>query len=513
MKPLMPFLVVPMLVLFLLSALFAFPVPEPLFAGACVAAAAAGFALVMGSPLRLGRVTGRETGGVELGSSTMDDLHARLADLAAKAQVIENTADAEKRSMTPEEVAEVKKIQVAFHEVEEEIAAREATASMKDKLNAPQPRITKPVDVVPNPESEDKPRAYGSGVTGGLPSGTTKGSWGFRSMGDFTLAARATALGQRGDPRIMNAPSTFGSEGVSSDGGYAVPPDFRQNIMKTVLGEESLLARCDQQQTSGNSLTLPKDSVSPWDTANGVQVAWMGEGSDFAKSKPSLGKIETKVHKIGALVALTDELVEDAGALTAWLNSKVPEKLTSALNDTIINGDGNGKPLGILQSAATVSVAKEAGQAADTVNANNVAKMYARMYGPCRQRAVWLVHSDVEAQLNVMSIGNQPVYLPPGGLSASPFGMLYGRPVLPMEACDELGDKGDIIFADLSQYLAVLKTGGLKTDTSMHLYFDSGHQAVRFALRIGGQPYWDAPISRKNGSSSLSAFVTLDARA
>ena len=90
------------------------------------------------------------------------------------------------------------------------------------------------------------------------------------------------------------------------------------------------------------------------------------------------------------------------------------------------------------------------------------------------------------------------------------------RPVLKLcraEACQALGTVGDIILADLSNYLAVVKSGGLKTDTSIHLFFDQNATAFRFVFRMNGQPWLSAPIARKNGSNTLSHFVSLDTRA
>jgi HK97 family phage major capsid protein len=64
---------------------------------------------------------------------------------------------------------------------------------------------------------------------------------------------------------------------------------------------------------------------------------------------------------------------------------------------------------------------------------------------------------------------------------------------------------------DLSQYMSVVKAGGIRQDVSIHLFFDYDITAFRFVLRVGGQPWWNAPITRQNGLSR-SPFVTLAAR-
>jgi HK97 family phage major capsid protein len=446
--------------------------------------------------------------------NTMDLLQARLVDLQEKATVVENVADAEQRSLTDDEVKQLKDIRAEFASVEAEIEVRNANKDMASRIAAPNRRQTTPPDLEDSTDRNEEvevPRP--ARFSGGMPSGATKGSWGFRSMGEWAIAARRTKNGKV-DPRIMNAPSTYGQEGNDADGGFAVPPDFRTEIMKFIQGEDSLLSRTDQQVSQSNSLSLPLDSTTPWQTSGGVIGGWFGEGQALTASKPSLGQLETKLNKLGALVPLTEELMQDVPAMTRWLNTKVPEKFNSLLNTAIVAGTGVGQPQGLLNAACKVTQAAVSGQGASTVVFKNITQMWGRFYAALRPRAVWLINQDVEQQLQTMVVPGgtpaYPAYLPPGGLSDKPYATLMGRPVLPFEACSALGTEGDIILTDLSQYLSVLKAGGMRSDVSIHLYFDSDHTAFRFVLRAGGQSYWPAAVTRQNGSNTLSPIVTLN---
>lgn len=459
--------------------------------------------------------------------AVMDQLHTQLANVAEQARLIENTADAENRAMTSEEVENVQKLHAEFEGIEAEIDARVRAQKMDERLRTPRERVTQPeaLDVEANADDGDeqpahvpqaRPRAAGAKparFTGGEPTGARKGSGGFRSFGEFAIAAKATHNG-KGDPRIMNAPSSYGQEAVGADGGFALPPDFRQSIMKTVMAEDSLLGRTDQQTTSSNAITLPLDTTTPWQTSGGVLGAWMGEGATIAGSKPQLGQLECRANKLGALVPVTDELLEDVPAMTRWLETKVPEKFSAMINEAIINGDGVMKPRGMLNSTCKITQAAESGQGAGTVVAKNILKMWGRLYGKLRPNAVWLINQDVEQQLQQLTMPgtnpSQPAYMPPGGFSQSPYASLLGRPIIPLEACQAVGTEGDIILCDPTQYLTVLKSGGMRSDVSIHLYFDSDHTAFRFVMRIGGQSYWPAAIARAHGSNTLSPIVTLN---
>jgi len=342
---------------------------------------------------------------------------------------------------------------------------------------------------------------------------------GFRHFGDFAACVRMASGGDAnalGKLQILAAVGPGANEGAGTDGGFLVPPDFRDTIMRKVMGEESLLSRCDQITTASNNVVLPKDEVTPWGTS-GIRVYWESEANQLTASKPAFDQITMRLNKLTALVRVSDELLDDSPALDGYLRSKTPEALTSVINLAIVQGNGVGKPLGIMLSPALVTVSAETSQPADTIHHRNIVKMFTRMHAPCRARSVWLIHPDAEAQLHLMSFRDGtstpvPVYLPPGGLSASPYGTLLGRPVLPLQAMETVGDLGDIILADMTQYLVLLKTGGLRTDVSMHLYFDYGQQAYRFTLRMTGTPWWSSAITQRDGANTQSCFVTLASR-
>jgi HK97 family phage major capsid protein len=129
---------------------------------------------------------------------------------------------------------------------------------------------------------------------------------------------------------------------------------------------------------------------------------------------------------------------------------------------------------------------------------------------------VWLVNQDTLPQLYTMSLsvgtGGAPIFMPAGGLSQSPYNTILGRPVLPIEQCATLGTVGDIIFADLGGYILAEK-GGLQSDMSIHVKFDTDESTFRFVMRIDGQPERATPLTPYKGSNTTSHFVTLQTRA
>jgi HK97 family phage major capsid protein len=241
----------------------------------------------------------------------------------------------------------------------------------------------------------------------------------------------------------------------------------------------------------------------------------LGEGDKFSQSGLKFKQLSPPLGKLGILVPVTDELLQDAAALGPVLSSLAQAELRFAVENEILNGTGSsGQMGGILGSAALVTVSKEGSQGA-TVEYANVLKMWARMWARGRANAVWLVGPGVETQLFQMSLtvgdGGAPVFLPSGGASATPYASLFGRPVIFCEQLPALGDKGDILLADLSQFLVVDK-GGPQGQSSIHVRFEYGETLFRFVWRVGGMATWAAPMSPYSGSDSLSAYVCLEAR-
>ena len=453
---------------------------------------------------------------------TIQEMREAQAAAHANGAAIAAAADAEGRQLSTDDMDRLENFQLEFRGLDDQIAKKQILADQAEKLSAVSERRTS--DVEPTTE----PRGV-SRITGGTFRNDDRGMWGFRDLGEWANAvARANRPGApQMDERLrteLRADPDGANEAIDSEGGFAVPPDARRDINQLIRGEDSLLGRCDEITTGSNRLTVPTDETTPWGSA-GIQAYWDGEQSQATQSKPSIQEVGVTLHKLRALAPVTDELLEDNSAMAAYLNRKAPEVLTYKINEAIVQGTGAGQPLGILTSGGKVEVAKVGSQVADTVVGLNAIEMWSRLYAPSRPKAVWLINQDVEPELlTLMKVGKLDtgasdtgwgavLYTPAGGLSGAPYGTLFGRPVIPTQACETLGDAGDIILADLGQYLAPVKGGGIRSSSSIHLWFDWDVTAFKFTFRMGGQPWLSAPISPRDGSTTLSPFVTLAVRA
>jgi HK97 family phage major capsid protein len=315
--------------------------------------------------------------------------------------------------------------------------------------------------------------------------------------------------------------ATGAGEGSPSDGGFLVQTDFSQEIRDGIMAAGELMKRVFMIPISSGANSMKMNAIDETSRVDGsrwggVRAYWLAEAGSLTATRPKFREITMTLHKLGGLFYATDELLGDAGALERIARAGFETELMFKAEDAIFRGDGSGKPLGFLNAPCTISQAKEGGQTATTIVFENIIKMWSRMPSRSRANAVWLINQDIEPQLMQMFLsvgtGGVPVYMPANGVVDSPFARLLGRPVIPVEYAPTLGSKGDINLVDLSHYLGIEK-GSATWASSMHVQFLTDEMTFRIIWRLDGQPSLASALTPYQGTTTLSPFVNLAARA
>lgn len=435
---------------------------------------------------------------------TVTQYREDISNLTKKVGDLDAVAIAENRDLNDTEITLKNDILDRIEETEKTVLAMERQETIIDRLAKPAERKTVEKDksdykVGIDNRSKDKFQSFGQQMAAVMVAGTHGGST---------------------DPRLFNAASGL-NETTPSDGGFLVQTEYSDQILKNVWDTGMILPKISKITLSGNTNSMELNGLDETSRVNGsraggIAVYTVAEAAAATASKPKFRKINLKLNKLMGLCYATDELLEDTNALAQTITEGFRDEFDFKLTDHIINGSGAGEALGILNSGCVVSVSKETGQAAGTIVFENINNMWSRLMAKSRPNAVWIINQDCEPQLNQMSIavgtGGVPVYMPAGGVSVSPYGTLFGRPVVPIEQCQTVGTTGDIMLCDFSQYKAIDK-GGLKGDVSIHVQFLVDEQVFRFTYRFDGQPLLGSPITPFKGTNTLSHFIKLDSRA
>ncbi len=337
----------------------------------------------------------------------------------------------------------------------------------------------------------------------------------FKSMGEFLFAVRDAAnVPSQIDKRLLPLKTASGATGLAETqptaGGFLVQPTFSAGLFERMNPTGSLLSLFSIDGIGPNSNSMvynAEDETSRADGSRhgGVRGYWGAEAGSLTSSKPTFREVTLRLNKIHALIYATDELLEDASALDAYVNRVAPEELRFKVEDALINGDGVGKPLGILKSNALATPLRT--NAATIILADVLAMWSRRWVGA--QDYIWLIDPSCGPQLWAMTVGSYTAaFMPPAGVSGPMYGTLLGRPVIETEYQVPMTTTGDILLIAPSQYQLIDK-GGVKAASSIHVSFLTDETAYRFTYRIDGQPMWNSALTPKSAGSTVSPFVSL----
>jgi HK97 family phage major capsid protein len=355
--------------------------------------------------------------------------------------------------------------------------------------------------------------------------------WPREEAGQFFQAVRAMGMSTRRLPAGMNdelretftRAITGQGTAVEDEGGWAVPQTIAATILQHMHQEGQVVSRCQNVPiTVGNSTKwnvineTDRSATGKGGRYGGITWGRVGEGGTGTASKIYNKQVGLELKKMVGLVYLTEEQLEDGPQVMSLITTIVPKAGNFTIEDEIINGVGGPNIEGVLNTPSLVTVDAEVGQGAATIVRENIENMWNRLIGSSRANAAWFINQDAEVQLGrmvlVIGTGGVPVYMPTGGLTTTGFSSLMGRPVIPIEHCAALGTVGDIILADMSQFLYATK-GGITSQQSIHVRFLEGETVLRFTLRNDGKGWWSAPLTAAKGGTTRSPFVVLATRA
>jgi HK97 family phage major capsid protein len=445
----------------------------------------------------------------------------RLEEILAAAEAIMRAADAELRELTQDEQEQMTNHLAEAERIRSELDLRRSM----NAWGARQGRRTTP-DALP----EDR-RAVTLGASGRI---------GVRSADDlFGATLRGERAGYRGaaefflpiikghvPPRIVAAGAA--NEGSGTDGGFTLPGFVTAEVYDRMVSQSAFVpyARVyGVRRGQGGAVTIPaRDDAEPGtEGVDGAQAQWLGESEPGERRKTKFRAVVLRLKKLAAYVAYTLELEEDSGiALDSYLTTAMGDRHAEGLDQAVVRGTGVGQPLGILNAAATITVGAEGGQTADTLTAANLLNMAARMAPQFWNGARWWVHPTCIPQLSRVAA----TATTDSGGAASGYGSpmrvvdfdgttgewrILGRPVAITDRCSTLGDRGDVIFADMAQYALAMGPQISVARSNAEGWF-SAEFDLRAIMRADGQPLVEAAQTLRNSTVTASPFVTLGAR-
>jgi HK97 family phage major capsid protein len=256
-----------------------------------------------------------------------------------------------------------------------------------------------------------------------------------------------------------------------------------------------------------------------------VVFRWVSEAATRPETEPAFRQTELTAWELSGYLLASNTLLQDnAVGLDAWITQLITWGIEWQSDYAFLQGDGVGKPMGILNAPATVAVTK-------TVSAKfvypDVAAMMGTLYWMLRgsKALVWVIHPSVikyVLQLNDSSASSttgRMLFIPiDQGAQAKidesdgvqSIGWLHGIPVMVSQKLPAIAASvtGSVLLADCSKYIVAPRME-MEIATSPHVQFLQNQMAWRVVARMDGQPWLAGPVYYADGSTAASPFVAL----
>ncbi|PIE71626.1 MAG: phage major capsid protein [Deltaproteobacteria bacterium] len=257
--------------------------------------------------------------------------------------------------------------------------------------------------------------------------------------------------------------------------GYIVPDEFERKMVQALQDNDIMRSLCKVISTAS-------DRKIPIVTGNST-ASWMSENGTYTPSDVTLDQKTLEAFKMGVLTLASEELAYDAGFnLADFLSENFGRVMGDLEEAAFINGDGSGKPTGIIVGAQVGVTA--AGTSA--VTTDELIDLVHSLKRPYRKRAVFLMSDDMLKLIRKLK-DSDGRYLYEEALRADVPSTLLGRPVHISDnvPAPTAGNKA-IAFGDFSYYWIADRQGRYFQELR-EKYADTGQIGYRANQRVDGK--------------------------
>jgi HK97 family phage major capsid protein len=233
-------------------------------------------------------------------------------------------------------------------------------------------------------------------------------------------------------------------EGVDASGGYLVPEEYDSRLIDK-LSEENIVRKLATTITTSGEHKINIAGTKP-------AAAWIDEGEALTFGDATFAQKNLDAHKLHVAVKVTEELLYDnAFNLEGYIIDQFAQALANAEEDAFLNGDGEGKPLGIFSDDGGAEVGVTA--ASDkSITADEVISLIYSLKRPYRKKAKFILNDQTISALRKLKDNNgQYIWQP--ALQAGEPDRLLGYEVLTSQFAPTIeAGKPAIAFGDFSYY-------------------------------------------------------------
>ena len=249
-------------------------------------------------------------------------------------------------------------------------------------------------------------------------------------------------------PAVMDALQV----GTDSEGGYLVPDEFEKTLVEALTEENVFRKLAHVINTESGDRKIPV-------VASKGTASWVDEEGLIPESDDSFGQVSIGAYKLGTLIKVSNELLHDSVFdLESYISREFARRIGSKEEDAFFNGDGTGKPTGILHATLGAEVGVTAASQTE-IKADEIIDLFYSLKAPYRKRAVWILNDSTVKAIRKLKDGNGNYIWQPSVAAGVPDTIL-NRPYKTSSYVPEIGaGKKCMAFGDFSYYWIADRSG------------------------------------------------------
>ena len=264
--------------------------------------------------------------------------------------------------------------------------------------------------------------------------------------------------------------------GVDTEGGYLCPDTFENQLVTGLTAKNVVRGLAHVISTSSGQHKIPV-------VANRGTASWVEEEGPIPEGDDTFGQQYIGAHKVGTLIKVSEELLNDSAFdLEAYFVAEFARRIGNKEEEAFLNGDGAGKPTGILNDAEVgVTTAS-----ATAITADELIDLFYSLPAPYRANAVWVMNDSTMRYIRKLK-DTTGQFLWQKALHEGEHETLLGKPIYHSPFAPEVAAGAKpILFGDLSYYWI----GDRKGITFRRLnerYADTGQVGFLASKRLDGK--------------------------
>lgn len=267
--------------------------------------------------------------------------------------------------------------------------------------------------------------------------------------------------------------------GTDAEGGYLVPDEFERTLVQGLEEDNIFRTLAHVIQTTSGDRKIPV-------VASHGSASWVDEEGAYTESDDAFGQVSIGAYKLGTMIKVSEELLNDSiFDIESYLAAEFARRMGNREEDSFINGDGVGKPTGILNATGGAEVGVTA--ASDkAITADELIDLFHSLPVSYRNKAVWLMNDSTVQFIRKLKDSNGQYLWQPGLVAGAPDTIL-GRPVKVSRYMPEIASgKKTIAFGDFSYYWIADRQGRSFMRLN-ELFAASGQVGFRGMQRVDGK--------------------------